>query len=123
MKRLNTRALSRTGSILVLLSCLWGSNGVYAAGYSGLATINNIQIFNGGFYVQLDKSVAANPDACPKFNGWYIFLDQSLDSTQNSFKEYTAATLSAFTLQKRVNIYVTGCYNGYPQGQGLTVSK
>ena len=123
MNRLNTQAIKRLFSIGILLAGILGSFAVSAGGSSNKANIITLQVFNGGAYVRLDPAVAVNPDSCPNFSGWYIFLDKSLDANENSFKEYYAAILSAYTLSKKITVYANGCYNGYPKGQGVTISN
>ena len=122
MKQLNTQVFKLVISIGLVLFGFLGSFTVNA-GSSGKADIVTIQAFNGGAYVRLDSAVAQNPDGCPSFGGWYIFLGQDLDATQKSYKEFYATVLSAFTLSKQVGFSLSGCYNGYPLGRGVTLYK
>lgn len=121
MKRLKLQIVNT--AFLMLLAGFIGSPSAVAGGSSGLADVQGIQVVNGAFYVRLDPAVAVNPDGCSNFGGWYIFLGPSLDPNQTSHQQFLAIAVTAFTLSKKVNIFSSGCYNNYPRGASINMSK
>jgi len=122
MKILNRCELKKTLLALTLLISVVVNTNVEAAGFSTFANITKLQLSDGLLFVQLDTSKVSNHNGCPEFQGWHVFIKDTLDASQKSYKEFLSLVLTAFTLNKEISIFSNSCSSiGTPFPKGTSI--
>ena len=121
MNRFTTYELKKTLLAITLLVSVVGSNDV-EADWSGFAKVTGFNVFDGVFFVQLTPSSVVDTVGCGNFGGWHIFVKETIDSSQKSYKDFYALVLTAFLLNITISIHSDNCFQGFPKGNGIQFS-
>ena len=93
---------------LALIVLMTVSSYVFAGAGSGDGTITELHMNGDGTRVRIKFSEPiANPDGCEKAEFYMRELDDS-----NSSSRFVAALLSAYTAEKTVQFWISGCTTG-----------
>ena len=93
---------------LALIVLMTVSGYVFAGASSGNGAISQLYVNARGTIVRVHFSAPiVNPDGCQKAEFYMLELDDS-----NSSSRYVAALLSAYTAEKTVQFWISGCTTG-----------
>jgi len=122
MNKLIVYVVKKSLFAFILLTSLMMSNMAHA-GWSGFANIVQLQVFEGAAWVKLEPSRVTNPAGCTFYNGWHIFVDDSLDVNRKNYKEFLAVLMTAWTLRQEVSIFSESCFSNYPNSTGIDMTQ
>ncbi len=84
-----------------------------AAGFSGAAEIEEMQVAGGGYlWIKLDAT-AANPNSCTMFDGWFYMITGAGGAITDIKTTFYSTALAAFMAGKKVDIYSGSCSGNY----------
>lgn len=102
---------------LFLLALILAARSAHAGGSTPATNVTELLFYEGHHGILVKVGAMIDPDACGRLD-WFILPD-----TYFRFKEAYGTLLAAKLANKRVSVHVSGCLQGLPKIQHISVPQ